>query len=107
MNLEDKQKEQKTKEPQGESHHTKMNKWYLKEFEDQMGLEIGGSDDSGDAYDSKSEKTISSDSDKISDSDDSNSDGRFLLCVLKPITNIIFRLRLARKHKECKSMFFG
>ncbi|KAH8361445.1 hypothetical protein KR084_002820, partial [Drosophila pseudotakahashii] len=72
MKAVDKQKEEK---PKSESHQMKMNKWFLKEFEEHMGLEIGDSDDEGDGDDSKSEKSSSSESDKLSDSDDSNSDG--------------------------------
>ncbi|XP_037718084.1 transcription initiation factor TFIID subunit 5 [Drosophila subpulchrella] len=98
LNLEDKLKEQKTKKPKAEFHRVKMNKWYLKEFEEQLGLEIGGSDDSGDAYDSKSEKTISSDSDKISDSDDSNSDDSGWLESIKNVS----LCSLDKRTEDCK-----
>ncbi|EDV51297.1 transcription initiation factor TFIID subunit 5 [Drosophila erecta] len=78
MKMEEAKEKNKNKEPQKskiESSQIKMNKWYLKEFEDLMGLEIAGSDDEEDSDDLKSEKSSSSESDKISDSDDSNSDG--------------------------------
>ncbi|XP_016996007.2 transcription initiation factor TFIID subunit 5 isoform X2 [Drosophila takahashii] len=66
--------EEKANQPKSQSNKMNMNKWFLKEFEDHMGLKVGESDDDGDADDSKSEKS-SSESDKTSDSDDSNSDG--------------------------------
>ncbi|XP_039488793.1 transcription initiation factor TFIID subunit 5 [Drosophila santomea] len=80
MKLEDSKEKTKNKEHQksrNESSQTKMNKWYLKEFEDLMGLEIADSDDEVDIDDHKSEKSSSSESDKTTDSDDSNSDGSF------------------------------
>ncbi|XP_016964833.3 transcription initiation factor TFIID subunit 5 [Drosophila biarmipes] len=85
LNLEDKQMEQEAKEPKGESNHMRMNKWYLKEFEEHMGLEIGVSDDSEDTDDSKSDKSNSSESDKNSDSDNSSSDDSGWLESIKSI----------------------
>ncbi|XP_017133551.1 transcription initiation factor TFIID subunit 5 [Drosophila elegans] len=70
-----KQDSQKANQPKTESKQMKMNKWYLKEFEEHMGFEIGESDDEGDKAESKSEKSTSSESEKVSDWDDSNSDG--------------------------------
>ncbi|KAI8040676.1 hypothetical protein M5D96_006619, partial [Drosophila gunungcola] len=66
---------QKANQPKTESKQMKMNKWYLKEFEEHMGFELGESDDEGDKAESKSEKSTSSESEKVSDWDDSNSDG--------------------------------
>lgn len=80
MKLEDNKDKPKNKERQkskNENSQIKMNKWYLKEFEDLMGLEIACSDDEDDIDDRNSEIWSSSESDKISDSDDSNSDGKF------------------------------
>ncbi|XP_033160942.1 transcription initiation factor TFIID subunit 5 [Drosophila mauritiana] len=76
--LEDDKDKTKSKEQQrtkNESSQIKMNKWYLKEFEDQMGIEIASSDYEHEIDDHNNLKWSSSESNENSDSDEYKSDG--------------------------------
>ncbi|XP_017081346.1 transcription initiation factor TFIID subunit 5 [Drosophila eugracilis] len=72
--LKKEQEEQNENQAKAKSNQ-KMNQWYLKEFQEQMGLDIEDSDDQGDKDGGKTEKSSSSDSDDVSDWGNTSSDG--------------------------------